>query len=167
MGRTQFLFKKPKQISRYVSIDKNKPKLVLWLLLYVTRPRGYKTGVHSQTQNKAQWLAVRGHVSANSQSLRFILSLRLYSSFITSRPGLCRCTGDQIYQQDTHSQPISWPILHPGSCFVFRFDKAGRGILDHTSFIAALLLPRDLAGWQDYLKVALSFRLWFQHENLL
>ena len=27
------------------------------------------------------------HVSACSQSLRFILSLRLYSSFITSRPG--------------------------------------------------------------------------------
>ena len=41
------------------------------------RPRGYKTWVHSQTQNKAQ----RG-----SQSLRFILSLRLYSSFITLRP---------------------------------------------------------------------------------
>ena len=60
---------------------------------------------------------------------------------------------------DTHCQPIIWHILHPGSCFVFRFDKAGRGILDHTSFIAALLLPRDLAGWQDYLKVALSFRL--------
>ena len=27
------------------------------------------------------------HVSASSQSLRFILSLRLYSSFISSRPG--------------------------------------------------------------------------------
>ena len=31
------------------------------------------------------------------------------------------------------------------------------GFLDHTSVIAALLLPRDLSGWQDYLKVALSF----------
>ena len=50
------------------------------------RPRGYKTWVHSQTQNKAQWLAACGHVSAISQSMRFILSLRLYSSFITSRP---------------------------------------------------------------------------------
>ena len=28
-----------------------------------------------------------GHVSASSQSLPFILSLRLYSSFITSKPG--------------------------------------------------------------------------------
>ena len=44
--------------------------------------------VHSQTQNKVQWLAACGHVSASSQSLRFILSLRLYSSFITSGPEL-------------------------------------------------------------------------------
>ena len=35
-----------------------------------SRPRGYKTRVHSQTQNKAQWLAACGHVSASSQSLR-------------------------------------------------------------------------------------------------
>ena len=54
----------------------------------ITRPRGYQTLVHSQTQNKAQWLAVCWHVSASSQSLRFILSLSLYSSFITSRPVL-------------------------------------------------------------------------------
>ena len=53
-----------------------------------TRPRGYKTWVRSQTQNKAQWLAACGHVSASSQSLRFILSLRMSSSFITSRTGL-------------------------------------------------------------------------------
>ena len=51
------------------------------------RPRGYKTSVQAQTQNKAQWLAACGHVSANSQSLRFILSLRMNSSFITSRQG--------------------------------------------------------------------------------
>ena len=37
---------------------------------------------------KEQSLAVCGHVSASSQSLGFILSLRLYSSFIASRPGL-------------------------------------------------------------------------------
>ena len=55
---------------------------------YESRPRGYKTGVQSQTQNKAQWLAACGHVSASNQSLRFILSLRMNSSFITSRPGL-------------------------------------------------------------------------------
>ena len=30
---------------------------------------------------------INGHLSASSQLLRFILSLRLYSSFITSRPG--------------------------------------------------------------------------------
>ena len=53
-----------------------------------TWPRGYKTWVHSQTQ---QWLAACGHVSASSQSLHFILSLSLYSSFITSGPGFkCR-----------------------------------------------------------------------------
>ena len=51
-----------------------------------TWPRGYKNWVNSQTQNKAQWLAACGHVSASSQSLRFILSLRMNSSFITSRP---------------------------------------------------------------------------------
>ena len=49
---------------------------------------GYKTRVHSQTQNKAHWLAACGLLSASSQSLHFILSLRLYSSFITSRPDL-------------------------------------------------------------------------------
>ena len=37
-----------------------------------------------------QRLAACGHLSASSQSLRFILSLRLYSSFITSRPVLLR-----------------------------------------------------------------------------
>ena len=58
---------------------------------YSTWP--YKTWVHSQTQNKAHWLAACGHVSASSQSLRFILSLGLYSSFITSRPEL-RKKGD-------------------------------------------------------------------------
>ena len=57
------------------------------MLYHKTRPGGYKTWVHSQTQNKAQWLAACGHMSASSQSLRFILSLRLYSSFITSGPG--------------------------------------------------------------------------------
>ena len=48
-----------------------------------TRPRGYKTLVQSQAQNIAQWLAACGHMSARSQSLRFILSLRMNSSFIT------------------------------------------------------------------------------------
>ena len=52
----------------------------------VARPRGYKTWVQSQTQNKLQSLSACGHVSASSQSLRFILSMRMNSSFITSRP---------------------------------------------------------------------------------
>ena len=38
--------------------------------VFLTRPRGYKT-----------------YVSASNQSLRFISSLRMNSSFITSRPG--------------------------------------------------------------------------------
>ena len=46
-------------------------------VLLRSRARGYKTWVHSQTQNKAQWLAACRRVSASSQSLRFILSLRL------------------------------------------------------------------------------------------
>ena len=67
-------------------------KLQVLHVIWVTRssksrPRGYKTWVQAQTQNKAQWLAACGHVSANSQSLRFISSLRMNSSFITSRPG--------------------------------------------------------------------------------
>ena len=33
----------------------------------------------SSNQNKVQWLAACGHVSASSQSLRFILSLRMNS----------------------------------------------------------------------------------------
>ena len=61
--------------------------VICWLTSN-TRPRGYKTWVQSQTQNKAQWLAACGHVSTSSQSLRFILSLRMNSRFITSRPGL-------------------------------------------------------------------------------
>ena len=64
--------------------------LTVWYL-----PRGYKTWVRSQTQNKAQWLAACGHMSASSQLLRFILSLRQYSVFITPGPdlffNLCMC----------------------------------------------------------------------------
>ena len=59
---------------------------------YLTRPRGYKTWVQSQTQNKAQWLAACGHVSASSQSLRFILRLRKTS-------GACTVFSDLNIQQ--------------------------------------------------------------------
>ena len=51
-----------------------------------TWPRGYKTWEQFQTQSKVQWLAACGHVSESIQWLRFILSLRMNSSFITSRP---------------------------------------------------------------------------------
>ena len=43
----------------------------------ISWPQGYKTGVHSLTENKTQWLTAWGHMSASSQSLRFTLSLRL------------------------------------------------------------------------------------------
>ena len=46
------------------------------------RPPDYKTWVHPQTQNKAQWLAACWQVSASSQPLRFILSLRLCWSVV-------------------------------------------------------------------------------------
>ena len=74
-------------------------------------PQGYKAWVHSQTQNKAQWLADCGHVSAISQSLRFILSLRMNSSFITSRPVLIfvlRCT-HAIY---AITKLVNWDSSH-------------------------------------------------------
>ena len=48
--------------------------------------------IGDETQNKAQWLAACGRMSASSQSLCFILSLRLNSSFITSMP-----VGDHNY----------------------------------------------------------------------
>ena len=77
---------KPGKIASIIE-NMTKPVYALWTLT-ACRPRGYKTWVQSQTQNKAQWLAACGHVSASSQSLYFILSLRMNSSFITSRPGL-------------------------------------------------------------------------------
>ena len=39
-------------------------------------------------------MAACGHASASSKSLRFILSLRLYSSFITSRPDEIEIQGE-------------------------------------------------------------------------
>ena len=57
-----------------------------YLLLRFSRPRDYKTWAHSPTRNKVHWLAACGHVSASSQSLRFILSPSMNSSFRTSRP---------------------------------------------------------------------------------
>ena len=63
-------------------------------------PWGYKTWVHSQTQNKVQWLAACWrHVSASSQSLLIILSLKKNSSFITSGP--CHT---HLWKEWTHMQ---------------------------------------------------------------
>ena len=76
--------------------------------LNVVRPRGNKTWVYSLTQNKAQWLAACGHVSAISQSLRFILSLRLYSSSITSRAGIWKeSTLESLLFQSTFSDILA------------------------------------------------------------
>ena len=61
---------------------------MLWLFCLADsgdQPRDYKTWVQSKTQYKVQWLPACGHVSASSQSLGFILSLRMNSSFIASR----------------------------------------------------------------------------------
>ena len=80
--------------------------------------------VQSQTQNKLQRLAACGQVSASSQSMRFILSLRMNSSFITSRPvceqlkvlvKLCTCTSPSepllaCRQCDKHLNTMRWLI---------------------------------------------------------
>ena len=79
---------------------KNINNAIKWLVSWNqqrTRPRGYKTWVQSQTHNKVQWLAAYGHVSPSSQSLHFILSLRMNSSFITSRPGCFKWTGWSVH----------------------------------------------------------------------
>ena len=55
---------------------------------------------NNQTQNKAQRLAACGHVSASSKSLCFILSLRLYSSFITSRPDVIEAFNSTLRYQN-------------------------------------------------------------------
>ena len=79
-------------------------------------PRGYKTWALSQTQNKAQWLAAGGHVSAGSQSLHFILSVRLYSSVITSWPGRRYSNCLYMWEKNRNCQ-ITKCIHFPSSCF--------------------------------------------------
>ena len=76
---------------------------------YKTWPRGYKTWVQSQTQNKAQWL------SASTKSLRFILSLRMNSSFITMRLGLHWGTTPEgmTYSEAPHRQVPLIVSPHP------------------------------------------------------
>ena len=90
--KTFFLYMYILLKTRFPSVNNVKVETKIHLeqpftLLTKTRPRGYKTWVHSQTQNEAQWLAACGHVPASSQPLRIILSLRINASFITSRPG--------------------------------------------------------------------------------
>ena len=68
-----------------------------------------------------------GSLQASSQSLHFILSLRLYSSFITSRPGpfITLCLGyieelgpcfklfkGTILQKNYGKMTILWPFSH-------------------------------------------------------
>ena len=98
------------------------PCAVGWRLVCdcgISWPQGYKTAVHSQTQNKTQRLAACGHVSASSQSLRFILSLRrLYSSFIILRPGhthvlfFYALSGKDIFEIDIRSVTGNTELQH-------------------------------------------------------
>ena len=62
--------------------------------LLLQRNSGLEAIKQSQTQNKAQSLA------ACNQSLRLILSLKMNSSFITSRPGLQRRRVQGIFRVD-------------------------------------------------------------------
>ena len=61
----------------------------------MTRPEVMKLE-YSLKLKKAQWLAACGHMSTSSQSMHFILSLRLYSSLITLGLG---------YTTTTHCRP--------------------------------------------------------------
>ena len=65
-------------------IDLSKLRMYLTSTLWVPDPHYAERKI--MNIDKAQWLASCGHVSASSQSLHFILSLRLFSSFITSSP---------------------------------------------------------------------------------
>ena len=47
----------------------------------VTLPTGPLSIISGKRENKAQWLAACQHVSASSQSLRFILNLRIELKF--------------------------------------------------------------------------------------
>ena len=79
------------------------------------RPRGYKTWVQSQTQNKAEWLAACGHVPASSQSLRFNLCLRMNSSFITFNEVFLQQGPDILYYSFAKSanciNQCGWPTI--------------------------------------------------------
>ena len=88
-----------------------------------TWPRSYKPWVHFQTQNKKQWLAGCGHKSASSQSLRFFFSLRLCSSFITSRPGW-----SQLYAASRSSPMLRTPGLD-STAGKWRLVRRGRSWL--------------------------------------
>ena len=93
-NKTKVVFERINQsvVCTYSELFCNKSALVTRKpYAWTTSPEVYKTWVHSRAQNKVQWLVACGHVSASSQSLRFILSLSLYSSFITSGPGRSSC----------------------------------------------------------------------------
>ena len=87
-----------------------------------------------QTQNKAQWLAACGHVSESSQSLRFILSLRMNSSFITSRPAEFRIL-------------FVWvDALCPSQRFshVFKYTQSDFNFFDYKAWIRGYIQIRKL-----------------------
>ena len=76
-------------------------------------------------------MATCGHMSASNQSLRFILSLRLYSSFITSRPGVCpKSFGETILCPLHKRGPTSDPNDFRGISLVNTMYKIFSSILN-------------------------------------
>ena len=99
-----------------------------------------------QTQNKAQRLAAFGHVSASSQSLRFILSLRMTSSFITSRPGVLQISTISSFRWLAVGFSIAATIIVVQFLDVSKLDRSNE--LQEDPSIAA----EDLQGINERIK---------------
>ena len=125
-----------------------------------TRPQGYKTWVQSQTQNKVPWLATCGHLSASSQSLGFIFSLRMNSSLkpwgqafrqpiqtSSDGPGKCQCNETNMcdryscdfnwFQPKWHwnvAKTLSYPFSYTRWCMVERTFQWDNIIAAHNVF---------------------------------
>ena len=73
-----------------ISMGTNYTLIFIWQICFVMREAscGFFAEYSLKLKIKRNdWLLACGHVSSSSQSLRSILSLRMNSSFITSRPG--------------------------------------------------------------------------------
>ena len=101
--------------------------------------------VQTQTQNKVRWLAACGHMSASSQSLRFILSLRMNSSFITLSLGFCyifRWLGyGDIGSKWSWQSPPCLRVVKIGGCHNMDEKLTGYGLI-----LILLLLAGKLCG---------------------